>query len=161
MKSTAERVSTQRERRIADRFVIRELTVDELLEEARTEKRVSSALPLPRSERRMNILEPGAMAGFLSPQRVALLQFLARSGGAAMTELSAALDRAKTAVARDVATMEKFGLLQTELVVNPGHGRVTMVTPLARRYEFVWSIGAPARKIAAKSSAKKGKRKAA
>jgi predicted transcriptional regulator len=102
------------------------------------------------------------MANLLTPQRRALLEFLAHNGEISLTDLSGKLRRAKTAVARDVATLKTPGLIKTELVVNPGHGRVTMVKPLARRYEFVWSIGAPAAKIAAKKSpAKKAKRKAA
>ena len=161
MNTTTKTVSTQRENRIADTYVIRESTIDQLLEEARTDKRILSNKHLPRSERRMNILEAGAMASFLTPQRVALLEYVVRNGPTGLTELSEAMKRAKTAVARNVATLEKAGLLQTELAVNPGHGRVTMVKPLARRYEFVWSIGAPVEKIAAKSAAKKAKRKAA
>jgi hypothetical protein len=146
---------------VADIFVVRELTFAEFLEEARASRRPSLQRGGPRFERKVNILEPGAMAKFLTPKRAALLELLAQQSAISLTDLAAALQRPKTAVARDVAALQKCDILRTELAVNPGHGRVTIVKPLARRYEFVWSIGAPLEKIAAKSSAKKAKRKAA
>lgn len=102
------------------------------------------------------------MARIFTIKRTELLRELAANGHMSLIDLASELKRARTAVARDVEALREHGLVETELVVNPGHGRICMVKPLARRYEFVWSIGAPLRKVAEKkSSPKKVKRKAA
>jgi len=37
-----------------------------------------------------------------------------------------------SAVRRDVSALEKFGIVESEHVVNPGHGRVRVVSAPAR-----------------------------
>jgi predicted transcriptional regulator len=93
--------------------------------------------------------------------RMDLLKALSENGPLTMGELAARLKRNRTAVARDVSALARTGVIEIERVVNPGHGRVTMVKPLARHYQFVWDIGAEQRKTAAKAAAKPAKRRAA
>jgi predicted transcriptional regulator len=43
-------------------------------------------------------------------------------------DLGRTLGRDVSAVRRDVSALEKFGIVQSQHVVNPGHGRVRMVS---------------------------------
>jgi predicted transcriptional regulator len=97
------------------------------------------------------------MRSCFTEMRVDLLIALSESGPLPVGDLAAKLKRSRTAVARDVSALARTGVIATESAANPGHGRITVVKPLARRYEFVWSIDA----ASAKSTAKPAKRKAA
>ena len=50
-----------------------------------------------------------------------------------INELASASRREPSAVSRDVATLQKLGLVRVELVANPGHGQMKMVTLVATR----------------------------
>ncbi len=68
---------------------------------------------------------------FLSEKKIQLLTQI-REAPSSITELAKTIGRARTAVARDVNELENSGLLQTEMVSNPGHGRTRMVKPIAQ-----------------------------
>jgi hypothetical protein len=44
------------------------------------------------------------------------------------------------AVSRDVARLEKAGLLRTSYRINPGHGRYKVVEPVAKEYNLTASL---------------------
>ena len=44
------------------------------------------------------------------------------------------------AVSRDVSLLERAGLLRTRYEVNPGHGRMKIVEPIAQEYKLVASL---------------------
>ncbi|MGE0329162.1 MAG: hypothetical protein AB7P37_00555 [Ramlibacter sp.] len=68
----------------------------------------------------------------LTPKRFELLR-LAIKRRRSINELASASHREPSAVSRDVATLQKLGLVRVELVANPGHGQMKMVTPVATR----------------------------
>jgi hypothetical protein len=44
------------------------------------------------------------------------------------------------AVSRDVALLERAGLLRTRYESNPGHGRLKIVEPVAQEYKLVANL---------------------
>lgn len=68
----------------------------------------------------------------LTPKRFELLR-LAIKRRRSINELASASHREPSAVSRDVATLQKLGLVRVELVANPGHGQMKIVTPVATR----------------------------
>ena len=79
-----------------------------------------------------NVLE---MAAVLTKERTRILQSVLNSEKS-LTELAATLHRDASAVSRDVAKLEKAGLLCSALVANPGHGRHKIVKAAAPRIEL-------------------------
>jgi predicted transcriptional regulator len=49
-------------------------------------------------------------------------------------------DHDSSAVAKDVKTLERYGILRTELKPNPGHGKVKMIEAPAPSIRFVTTI---------------------
>ena len=96
------------------------------------------------------------MRSCFTEMRVDLLIALSESGPLPVGDLAAKLKRSRTAVARDVSALARTGVIATESAANPGHGRITVVKSLARRYEFVWSIDAAPKQPASKSVRRKG-----
>lgn len=78
---------------------------------------------------------PLTMAEILTVQRVRLLQQV-RTQSASISELARALKRDAASVRKDVLKLERAGVVRTEQKVNPGHGRVKIVTPVARGYRL-------------------------
>lgn len=68
----------------------------------------------------------------LTPKRFELLR-LAIKRRRSINELASASHRDTSAVSRDVATLQKLGLVKVELIANPGHGQMKIVTPVATR----------------------------
>ncbi len=71
----------------------------------------------------------------LSRERVRLCE-VARQEPRSVTALAEALGRNRRAVTRDVQRLAELGLLRLRKQSNPGHGQVTMVEPVADRFEL-------------------------
>jgi predicted transcriptional regulator len=67
------------------------------------------------------------MIRLLTPARLNLLQAVKKQT-VSVKDLATSLGRDASAVRRDVAELEKFGIISSQQVVNPGHGRVRMVS---------------------------------
>ena len=99
-----------------------------------------------RAERlmRKEMLEPEMTINFDSPlemlecltaERMRL--FKAAQGKVySVSELAAALKRDTKSVRRDVQKLEQAGVLRTRQAINPGHGRVKIVEPVAQSFEL-------------------------
>jgi predicted transcriptional regulator len=68
----------------------------------------------------------------LTPKRFELLR-LAIKRSRSIGDLATASHRDQSAVSRDVAKLQKLGLVKVESVANPGHGLMKIVTPVATR----------------------------
>jgi predicted transcriptional regulator len=79
--------------------------------------------------------DPIAMAEILTVQRVRLFQQV-RTKAASISELTRILKRDASAVRKDVLKLERAGVVVTEERVNPGHGRVKIVLPVAKEYRL-------------------------
>jgi predicted transcriptional regulator len=71
------------------------------------------------------------MARLLTPARLDLLAKV-KEQTVSIQELARSLGRDVSAVRRDVVALEKFGIVDSRRVVNPGHGRVRIVSAPAR-----------------------------
>lgn len=77
----------------------------------------------------------------LTPKRFELLR-LAFKRRRSIVDLATASQRDQSAVSRDVAKLQKLGLVTVELVANPGHGQMKIVTPVAARIAIDASLEA-------------------
>ncbi|WP_213803971.1 hypothetical protein [Granulicella sp. dw_53] len=75
------------------------------------------------------------MLEVLTVERMRLLE-TTRMQAFSVTGLAAALKRDPKSVRRDVAKLVRFGVLRTREEINPGHGRVKIVEPVAQRVEM-------------------------
>jgi predicted transcriptional regulator len=82
---------------------------------------------------------PLQMLEVLTAQRVRVLQ-LARTHPYSITDLARKLGRDPKSVRRDVAKLEQHGVVRTRLKINPGHGRVKIAVPMAKRFELMTNI---------------------
>ena len=83
--------------------------------------------------------DPLEMLEVLTSERVRLLR-KAKDGAAPIADLASSLKRDVRAVSRDVARLEKAGLLRTSYRINPGHGRCKIVAPVAREFKLAANL---------------------
>jgi predicted transcriptional regulator len=83
--------------------------------------------------------DPTEFLNLLTSERVRLLR-RAKVGSLPISDLASGLKRDIRAVSRDVALLEKAGLLRTGYRANPGHGRFKIVEPVAREYRLTASL---------------------
>lgn len=80
--------------------------------------------------------DPLAMIEILTAERLRLVQKV-RTKSVSISALAAALKRDPKSVRRDVLKLERAGVVRTRDQVNPGHGRVKIVEPVAREYRLM------------------------
>jgi predicted transcriptional regulator len=78
---------------------------------------------------------PAQMAEVLTAQRIRVIE-VARKKRFSVTALAKELGRDPKSVRRDVAKLEQYGVVRTREEINPGHGRVKIVVPVATRFEL-------------------------
>lgn len=88
-----------------------------------------------RLQRTITFDSPRDMAKVLSKERVRLIQ-VARTGEFSVSALAERLGRDPKSVRRDVVQLNDLGLVRTVTRSNPGHGRVTIVKPTAKRLDL-------------------------
>lgn len=91
------------------------------------------------SEITLTFADPLDMLNVLTPQRLKLVEAV-RKGKYSVSSLAAVLNRNTKSVRRDVVKLEEVGMLRTYEEVNPGHGRVRIVEPVAKRVELRASL---------------------
>ena len=79
--------------------------------------------------------DPMDMLEVLTSERLRVYQ-MARQEPASISTLAARLNRLTPSVRRDVKKLVSIGVLRTREQVNPGHGRVKIVEPVAQRLEL-------------------------
>ena len=107
-----------------------------LSEHARRSKEVARALDakagaLPYA-RTFTSVEFQEFVAELTPKRFELLR-LAIKRRRSIGDLATTSHRDQSAVTRDVARLQKLGLVKVETVANPGRGQMKIVTPVATR----------------------------
>jgi predicted transcriptional regulator len=83
--------------------------------------------------------DPGDMLRVLTAERIRLLG-AAKRKATPISVLAGSLQRDTRAVKRDVAMLERYGLLRTRYETNPAHGRRKVVEARAARYQLVATI---------------------
>ena len=74
--------------------------------------------------------DPADMMQVLSPAKLKLLQTVKAHPGS-IGSLASRLGRDRSEVTREVALLERFGLVLVAEEVHPGHGRMKKVSPVA------------------------------
>ena len=88
-----------------------------------------------RPERRIMFEHPEDMVAFMTPHRIRLYREV-KTRPLSVTDLAKALDRKRSAVSRDVKILRERRLVKLTRTVNPGHGRVTIVSARAKNIEL-------------------------
>ena len=90
-------------------------------------------------ERIITFADPLDMLECLTPERVRLCQ-AARGKRLSISALAEELGRNRGSVTRDVNKLRDFGLIRLREQVNPGHGKVQIVEPVAQKIEMRASL---------------------
>lgn len=104
------------------------------------ERSLDRARKLTRGERiqpsfGITFESPMQMFEVLTAQRLRVVE-VARTKPYSVTALAKKLRRDPKSVRRDVAKLEQYGVVRTREEINPGHGRVKIVEPVADRFEL-------------------------
>jgi predicted transcriptional regulator len=91
-------------------------------------------IPLP-AEKIITFADPLDMAECLTVQRLRLWQVV-RKKHLSISALAEELGRNRGSVTRDVNTLKGLGILRLREQVNPGHGVLQIVEPVAQRLEM-------------------------
>jgi predicted transcriptional regulator len=91
------------------------------------------------TEKIITFADPLDMIECLTVQCVRLCQVI-RKKRLSISALAEELGRNRGSVTRDVNKLKGFGLLRLHEEVNPGHGLVQIVEPLAQRFEMRVSL---------------------
>jgi predicted transcriptional regulator len=87
------------------------------------------------AEKILTFADPLDMMECLTAQRVRLCQTV-RKKRLSISALAEELGRNRGSVTRDVNKLREFGLLRLREEINPGHGIVQIVEPVAQRFEM-------------------------
>ena len=87
------------------------------------------------SETAITFADPLDMLECLSKERIRIVQTI-RNRKLSISSLAEELGRNRGSVTRDVNKLRKFGLLRLREQVNPGHGVVQIVEPVAKKIEM-------------------------
>jgi len=87
------------------------------------------------SERIITFADPLHMMQCLTAERIRLCQVV-RKKRLSISALAEELGRNRGSVTRDVNKLKQFGLLRLREQVNPGHGVVQIVEPVAAKFEM-------------------------
>ena len=91
------------------------------------------------SEKVLTFEDPVMMVECFTAHRMRLVE-TARKKKLSITALAQALGRDRGAVTRDVNKLKKLGLIRLREQVNPGHGVVQIVEPIAKKIEVRASL---------------------
>jgi len=84
--------------------------------------------------------DASAMWRCLTPQRTRLIKLVKKGKGTPIAHLAVQLNRPRRAVDRDISLLESTGLLRTCFQMNPGHGRIKIVEPVAQKYQLTTTL---------------------
>lgn len=87
------------------------------------------------SQRIITFADPLHMLECLTAERVRLCQ-VARKKRLSISELAQELGRNRGSVTRDVNKLKQHGLIRLREEVNPGHGVVQIVEPVAQKFDL-------------------------
>jgi len=117
-------------------------TVDDFFKRSRERAcKLDKGGKLP-AEIRVTFEDPADLVRVLSAERVRVLHTVRTktTKSTPISSLATILKRDRKAVSRDVKVLESFGLLKTREQLNPGHGIMKVVEPLAEKYYLTATI---------------------
>jgi predicted transcriptional regulator len=129
----------RRGKRIMSRVIVRTGTAESFFRRARSAARRADEGEVFDGAITLSFEDPQRMFAVLSAARRELVRAVI---GTPMTvaDLTRALKRERTAIAKDVKVLEAAGLVRTSREPNPGHGVKVMVQAAARRIDMVVTL---------------------
>ncbi|CFQ52690.1 putative transcriptional regulator [Yersinia frederiksenii] len=118
-----------------DKLVIKTATEDEFFKRGKQLAALADVGQTLPEEHIITFEDPLEMVRVLSAARIVLLRAVKKHPGS-ITSLSTLLKRDRSAVTRDVAILQKAGLVTVEQKVLPGHGRMKEVKTTAHRLKL-------------------------
>ncbi|OVZ89847.1 MarR family transcriptional regulator [Yersinia alsatica] len=118
-----------------DKLVIKTATEDEFFKRGKQLAALADVGQTLPEEHTITFEDPLEMVRVLSAARIVLLRAVKKHPGS-ITSLSTLLKRDRSAVTRDVAILQKAGLVTVEQKVLPGHGRMKEVKTTAHRLKL-------------------------
>ncbi|CNI28872.1 MULTISPECIES: MarR family transcriptional regulator [Yersinia] len=118
-----------------DKLVIKTATEDEFFKRGKQLAVLADTGQTLPAEHTITFEDPLEMVRVLSAARLVLLRAVKKYPGS-ITSLSTRLKRDRSAVTRDVAILQKAGLVTVEPKVLPGHGRMKEVKITAHRLKL-------------------------
>lgn len=118
-----------------DKLVIKTATEDEFFKRGKRLAALADVGQTLPEEHIITFEDPLEMVRVLSAARIVLLRAVKKHPGS-ITSLSTLLKRDRSAVTRDVAILQKAGLVTVEQKVLPGHGRMKEVKTTAHRLKL-------------------------
>ncbi|SPF55480.1 conserved hypothetical protein [Candidatus Sulfopaludibacter sp. SbA4] len=117
-------------------------TVEEFFKRAHEDARKMDRRELLPPELRVTFEDPIDMLRALSVERMRVIKTLQKhhTTKPTVSRLAVMLKRDRKAVSRDVKVLESFGLLKIREQLNPGHGRMKVIEPLAAQYYLTATI---------------------
>ena len=93
-----------------------------------------------QAHRILSFEDPADVLRLLTPARLVLFKTVSQHPGS-ISEVASRLGRDRSAVTKDVAEMEKAGLLKVTSKILPGHGRMKEVSAAAKRFQLQAELG--------------------
>ncbi len=115
-------------------------TVDEFFERSKVRAEKLDRGEKLAAEIRVTFEDPADLLRVLSAERLRVLCTIRTRTKPTISGLAIILKRDRKAVSRDVKLLEALGLLRTRDEANPGHGVMTVVEPLAKKYHLIATV---------------------
>src|ERR1035438_4732313 len=117
-------------------------TVEDFFKRAHEDAKKMEQGELLPPELRVTFEDPIEMLRALSVERMRVIKIVRKhhATNPTVSTLAVILKRDRKAVSRDVKLLESLGLLKTRNQLNPGHGIMKVVEPLAETYHLAATI---------------------
>lgn len=116
-------------------FIIKTATEEDFFARGRELAKLADQLEAIPEECILSFEDPSDMLKLLSTSRMELLKSIKEQPGT-IAALSERLHRGRNTVKRDVAALEKAGIVTIESKVLPGQGRMKEIRAAARKFKF-------------------------
>jgi len=121
----------KKQRNKVNEIIVKTGTISDFFESGRSlAKSIDTAEKLTCSKKIITFEDPKEMLKFLSKKKIELMQEI-RGHPNSISRIARALRRERTAVYRDIKILEEYGLVETTMAPNRGHGLQKMVRPLS------------------------------
>lgn len=109
-----------------NRIIVKTESREEFFSRGRQRAKLLDAGKLPESERIISFESAEDLVKFLSVAKLTLLAAI-RKKPDSISKLASKLQRSRAAIDKDIQLLESVGIVESEYVINPGHGRSRII----------------------------------